>query len=156
MDPALTDALDLTLTSPAFDQGGQIDPVFTCNGDNQIPPLTFSGVPQAAVELAVTVVDEDADGYVHWVVAGLPSSMTGLNSDAIPEEAVFGTTDSGVSGWAGPCPPPGDDPHAYEFTLHAFAEPLGLQPGLEGRQAVEVIRQTAIESATLTAFYGTG
>ena len=147
-------ASGLRLTSPDVIEGEPLDPRFTCEGLNVVPELLVSGVPPAAAELAVAVVDLDADGFVHWVVAGLPPTTTRLAAGELPPGAVFGRTDSGVSGWDGPCPPPGDEPHRYEFRLYVAAEPLGLTPGLDGREAIAAIEAAAIDVTRLTAQYG--
>lgn len=151
--PGAPAAIGLTLTSPAFDEGGTIGESFTCNGLDVPPPLVFSGVPAQAAGLAVVVTDRDAGGYVHWVVAGLPVTITRLESGVIPPEAVTALADSGVAGWDGPCPPTDDDPHAYEFVVHALSEPIGLAPGLDGADAIALIEQASLASDVLVGFY---
>jgi hypothetical protein len=146
--------LRLTISSPSFADGAPLDPEFTCDGLNVPPPLTITGVPPSAVELAITVVDVDAGGDVHWVLTGVPPTVTQLDSGVVPPAAVSGLTDSGVAGWDGPCPPEGDGPHQYVFTVYALAEPLGLTPGTEGRQAIELIESSALlASARTTGTY---
>ena len=148
-----TSVSGLTLESPAFDEGGFIDPSSTCHGVNVPPTLVISGVPPGTAELAVTVTDVDADGFVHWVLTGLDPGITRLEAGLIPPDAQAARTDSGVESWDGPCPPAGDDPHAYHFAVHALPEPLGLAPGTTGREAIGLIEQAAIESDTLIGFY---
>lgn len=146
--------LGLTISSPSFADGQPLNPAFTCDGDNVPPPLTIVGAPEATVELALTVVDADADGYVHWVLAGIPRQVTQLESGVVPPEAVTARTDSGVDGWDGPCPPEADGPHRYVFTVHALAESIGLGPGLDGRAAIDLIESSAVlATATITATY---
>lgn len=144
---------ELTLESPAFDEGGFIDPSSTCHGVNVPPTLLISGVPPGTAELAITVTDVDADGFVHWVLGGLDPGIARIEAGLIPADARTARTDSGVDGWDGPCPPEGDDPHAYHFAVHALPEPVGLAPGITGREAIGLIEQAAIESDTLVGFY---
>jgi Raf kinase inhibitor-like YbhB/YbcL family protein len=146
--------LGLVLTSPAFTDGGILDPAFTCDGIDVPPPLEVSGVPATAAELAIVVTDRDADGFVHWVIAGLSPSVTRIESGVLPPAAVTARSDGGVQGWQGPCPPDGDAPHAYELVVYAAAEPIGLDAGLDGRQAISIIEGAAIASDVLTVFYG--
>lgn len=143
----------LTLASPDVDDGGFLDPEFTCDGRNVPPELVIDHLPPGTAELAVAVVDLDADGFVHWVVAGLAPTTTRIEPGATPPDAVFARTGTGVFGWDGPCPPPDDDPHRYRFSLFATAEPIGMAPDLDGRDAIGVIEDAAIEEAHLTVRY---
>ena len=143
----------LTLSSTAFVDGGFLDPAFTCDGVDVSPPLEVTGVPPTAVELAVVMVDTSADRRVHWVLTGLPASLTRIESGLIPPEARSARGDGGIEGWEGPCPPEGEDAHAYEFVVHALAEPAGLAPGIDGRQAIELLEQVSIGSDSLVGFY---
>ena len=42
---------------------------------------------------------------------------------ALPAGAVAGLTDYGIAGYQGPCPPQGDGPHHYKFTVSALDVP---------------------------------
>ena len=78
---------------------------------------------------AITVYDPDAptgSGFWHWVVFNIPAGATGLPKNAgdlkanlMPAGAVQSRTDFGIPGWGGPCPPKGDKPHHYIFTVFA-------------------------------------
>lgn len=144
----------MRVTSPDLVEGELVDPRVTCDGENVPPLLVFSGVPPSAAELAVAVVDLDADGYVHWLVTGLTPTTAQLGPGEVPAGAVQRRTDSGVEGWDGPCPPEGDEPHRYEVRLYAASEPIGLAPGLQAREAIEVVERAAIDVARLTVRYG--
>ncbi len=141
------------MTSPAFVDGGPLDARFTCDGADVPPPLAVTQVPLGTAELALTVTDEDADGYVHWIVAGLPPTLTTIDGGQLPAGAITVRGDAGTDGWSGPCPPTGDAAHHYDFTVYALAEALGLDAGLAARDAVAVIQQAAFASDVLTATY---
>lgn len=143
----------ITLTSPAFVEGAELDPTFTCDGTNVPPPLVIADVPAGAAELAITVTDRDAGGFVHWAVADIPPSATVLESGVVPEGAVTVRTDSGVMGWDGPCPPPGEPAHTYDFVVYAMAEPVDLPPGVNGSDAVATFERAAIASDGLFVTY---
>ncbi|OLB77662.1 MAG: hypothetical protein AUI14_15445 [Actinobacteria bacterium 13_2_20CM_2_71_6] len=59
----------LTVKSDAFADGKPIPEQFTCKGDGDPPPLTWSGTVAGAKNLAVVVNDPDAPngGYLHWI-----------------------------------------------------------------------------------------
>jgi Raf kinase inhibitor-like YbhB/YbcL family protein len=141
---APTTATTLRLTSPAFGNGQPIPPEYTCVGDDVSPPLAWTGVPAGTAELALVVRDPDADGFIHWVIAGLPPDAAGLARADPPAQAVEELNDFGRQGWSGPCPPSGT--HNYDFRLYALAEPSGLAAGAGGADAAG-----QLESATLLA-----
>lgn len=151
--PGFTSGDGLTLVSPSFASGAPLAADFTCDGLDVPPPLQVSGVPGTAAELAVAVTDRSADGYVHWVLTGLPTTVTAIEPGVVPPEATAAVTDGGILGWEGPCPPEGDGPHEYGFVVYALSEPLGLAPGTTGRDAIPLIEQSAIASSVLVGTY---
>lgn len=151
---AVLDAdVPLSVRSPGLAEGARLPVEHTCDGADVQPPLVFAGAPSAAAELAVAVVDLDADGYVHWVVAGLPAGTLRLDAGDLPPSAVEARAGDGEIGWRGPCPPPGDGAHRYEFRVYAMAEPVGLAPGLAGRDAVEILEEAAVDVGRYTLRY---
>lgn len=153
-DPAVgTEGGALTLTSPAFADGGPLPEDHTCDGLDVPPPLVIDDVPAGVVELAVVVTERADAGAVHWVLAGIPSVVTRLDSGVVPPEAVPARSSTGVEGWDGPCPPPGDAARIYDFLVYAMTEPIGLTPGLDARRAIELIEQAAVATGALSATY---
>lgn len=151
---AVDRAEPLSLRSPGLDDGDLMASAHTCDGRDVHPPLVIAGVPPGAAEVAISVVDVDAGGDVHWVVAGLDPTTGRLDAGVVPPGAVEARAEDGTTGWVGPCPPPGEDPHRYVFTLSVTAEPIGLAPGLPGREAIEIIDAAAIEVDRYTLRYG--
>lgn len=149
------DSGGLSVTSTAFADGEPIPVEYTCDGDETSPPLAFTGVPVGTAELAVVVRDPDADGFVHWVIAGIPADADGLDEGAPPSGAVEADNGFDEPGWAGPCPPEGN--HTYEFTVYALGEPSGLEDGAgaeDGAATVEDADATAV--ATLRGTFERG
>ncbi|MEQ1803758.1 MAG: YbhB/YbcL family Raf kinase inhibitor-like protein [Burkholderiaceae bacterium] len=109
---------------------------FGCTGGNVSPALTWSGVPAGTKSLALQIHDPDAptgSGFWHWAVYDISPSTTGLargagnNAASLPSGAYGGQSDfldTGATGsngnYGGPCPPAGDKPHRYVFTLYAL------------------------------------
>jgi Raf kinase inhibitor-like YbhB/YbcL family protein len=142
----------MTLTSPAFGEGGTLPDVYSCRGTNESPPLAWTNVPLDAVELGIVVTDADANGYVHWAVAGLDPALIGIAQNRLPEGAIVAKNSDGSLGWLGPCPP-GEFVHRYSFTLYALSQASGLADGAEALQAVATIAGLGEARATLTALY---
>jgi Raf kinase inhibitor-like YbhB/YbcL family protein len=110
---------------------------FGCAGGNVSPALAWRNVPAGTKSLSLLVHDPDAptgSGFWHWAVFNMPATTTGLAQGAgnapatLPAPAFGGTTDfldtgaTGANGnYGGPCPPAGDKPHRYVFTLYAVA-----------------------------------
>ena len=97
---------------------------------NISPSLSWKDPPAGTKSFAVTVYDPDAptgSGWWHWVVFNLPADVRSLPAGAgnpasgkLPKGAVQSLTDFGAPGYGGPCPPRGDRPHRYVFTVHAL------------------------------------
>jgi Raf kinase inhibitor-like YbhB/YbcL family protein len=121
--------MSLSLTSTAFQNGGAIPSVHTCEGKDTSPPLAWSGVPAGAKSLALIVDDPDAPDpgapkmtWVHWVLYGIPPAASGLPgavaSKDLPAGTREGTNDFKRTAYGGPCPPIGR--HRYFFKLYAL------------------------------------
>jgi Raf kinase inhibitor-like YbhB/YbcL family protein len=130
-------AQDMTVTSAEVSEGSaikdaQVANVFGCKGSNISPSLTWSGAPSDTKSFAITVYDPDAptgSGFWHWVVFNIPTSTTSVPLNAgdvkkklMPKGAIQSRTDFGTDGYGGPCPPQGDKPHHYIFTVYAVDE----------------------------------
>lgn len=141
--PAQAQTASFTLSSPDL-SSGKFDNQFVlngfgCKGQNVSPALQWSHVPAGTKSLALQVYDPDAptgSGFWHWAVYNIPADASGLargagNSAASLPAGAFGGntdfTDTGATGangnYGGPCPPVGDQPHHYIFTLFALAVP---------------------------------
>ena len=158
------------LTSPDFAEGSTLPQRFEfkgfgCAGDNQSPALRWSGAPAGTQSFAVTAYDPDAptgSGWWHWVVTNLPPQTTQLPANAgradgqgLPAGAVQGRTDFGTVGYGGACPPVGDAPHRYRFTVHALKVPrLDLPADASAALVGYMLHMNRIASTTVEARYG--
>ena len=115
-------AAQMSLSSPAFTDGGTIPRQFTCEGADQSPPLAWSGVPAGTTTLSLVVEDPDASNgtFVHWTVSGIPPSTASIAAGQVPAGASQGRNTRGATRYTGPCPPSGQT-HHYLFTLKALA-----------------------------------
>jgi Raf kinase inhibitor-like YbhB/YbcL family protein len=144
----------ITVTSPAFRDGGAIPKRFTCDGEDSSPALRWSGVPAGARELALVVEDPDADRFVHWTLLAIPPSATGIPADHVPAGVVETVNSFGKRSWGAPCPPEGDDPHRYVFALYASDGPLPLSQNSSPDDVRSALADHAIARGTLTGRFG--
>lgn len=154
----------LTLTSPAFADGGPIPRAHTCDGADLSPPLAWSGAPDGTKEFALIMDDPDAPAsvFVHWVLYTLPPTVTNLASGfpSEPETVRPVRARQGVNGfrrvgYGGPCPPKGPA-HRYVFTLYALDAELNLPPRATKDVLLAAIEGRVLDEATLTGKYGRG
>jgi len=163
-------AAGFKLESPDIKANGTMDKkfeanVFGCTGENKSPALKWSGAPKDTKSFAVTVYDPDAptgSGWWHWSVINIPASVMELKPDAgnvsnanLPQGARQVRIDYGVAAWGGACPPQGDKPHRYVFTVHALkTDKLDIPADATAALAGFMINANAIRKATFTAKYG--
>jgi Raf kinase inhibitor-like YbhB/YbcL family protein len=121
--------MSMQLTSPAFSHNDSIPDVYTCDGSDTSPPLSWEGVPEGTKSLVLIVEDPDAPDpraprmiWVHWVLYNIPATATGLAENAgrgaLPAGTFEGLNNWGRTGYGGPCPPIGR--HRYFFKLYSL------------------------------------
>lgn len=167
---SLVHAAGFSLSSPEIKSGGTIPKRFEfngfgCSGENKSPVLQWQGAPKGTQSFAVTAYDPDAptgSGWWHWSVINIPASVNGLASDAgavgganLPAGAAHVRIDYGVAGWGGTCPPQGDKPHRYVFTVYALkVDKLEIPVDATAALAGFMVRANSLGKASFTARYG--
>lgn len=160
-------AQGFTLKSP--DIGGQLSKSqvfsgFGCKGENISPELSWQNAPKNTKSYAVTAYDPDAptgSGWWHWVFFNIPNNITNLKAGAgnpqnnlAPKGSVQSVTDFGSTGYGGACPPSGDKPHRYIFTVYALdVEKLGADAKSSPALVGFFLNQHTIAKASLIAYY---
>jgi Raf kinase inhibitor-like YbhB/YbcL family protein len=156
----------IQVTSATFTAGGTL-PANTafkaCGGENRSPQLGWRNFPPATKSFVLICFDPDAptgSGFYHWCVANIPASVTALAEDAwdghLPPGVVQCMTDYGLSQYGGPCPPRGDAPHRYRFTIYALDVPTipGADPTMTGARLVFSMRGHLLAQGTLEGRFG--
>jgi Raf kinase inhibitor-like YbhB/YbcL family protein len=138
---------------------------FGCTGKNISPSLKWVSAPKNAKSFALSVYDPDAptgSGWWHWVVFNIPSDVMELKADAgnvqkkiAPAGSVQSMTDFGKPGFGGPCPPVGDKPHRYLFTVFALdVAKLDVDEKAGPALVGFMLNSHAIAKASLISYYG--
>ena len=149
----------LDVSSDAFARDGQIPAVYTCDGTDISPSLSWGHVPQGTASIAILVADPDAPGgtFIHWVAYNIPPGTRGIPAGApgknvLPAGSVQGMNDMGRQGYAGPCPPMGK-PHHYHFTVYALDSTINLTGRREGRMLAEALVGHILAQGELVGIY---
>jgi len=144
----------MTLTSPAFRDGGTIPTRFTCSGKDVSPPLRWRDVPVAARELELLVEDPDAGRFVHWSLLRIPPTIHFIGENDPPAGTIETENGFGDKRWGGPCPPEGKGPHRYVFALYATDAALGLDASASADDVRAAIAMHAVATGRLTGRFG--
>lgn len=162
-------AAEFTVTSAQVREGRrvldeQVFNSFGCQGGNISPELRWKGAPSDTKSFAVTVYDPDApsgSGWWHWVIFNIPASVTSLDKNAgsstaglAPGGSIQSRTDFGKPGYGDPCPPVGDKPHRYQFTVYALkTDKLPLDENAPAAMVGYYLHQNLIKKAVMTGRY---
>lgn len=149
----MSEMVDMSISSPAFDNNGDIPAKYSCDADNINPELVFEGVPSDAVSLVLIVDDPDAPGgtWVHWTVWNIDPGTISIAENSAPAGSVQGNTDFGVPGYGGPCPPSGE--HRYFFKLFALDTTLDLAASATASDIESAMEGHILASAELVGLY---
>jgi Raf kinase inhibitor-like YbhB/YbcL family protein len=165
---ARTMTAGFTLTSADITEGEPIAAMhafngFGCAGANLSPALSWSGAPPETKSFALTCFDPDAPsgGFWHWIVFNIPPNVAHLprgagdpKSPAAPKGATQSRTDYRTTGYGGPCPPPADKPHRYQFTIFAVdVARLGADERSSASTVGSNLKLHTLAKATLTGLY---
>jgi hypothetical protein len=153
----------MTISSTAFGEEEPMPAMFSADGQNISPPLSWIGIPTEAQTLALIVEDPDAptpNPYVHWLAYNIPATVVELPA-AIPTEAHLtmpaeiwqGRNSALKIGYTGAAPPKGDTPHRYFFQLFALDRRLDLSGGAGRSGLVSAMQSHVIAKGVLIGTY---
>lgn len=162
-DPALNVPETIHVESVAFDNDAAIPPIFTADGEKELPPLRWRHTPDGAA--AIVLVVEDADSPTPApLVHALAIKTPGRDDDLIPgalsrEKAAeaeglrLGRNSFKRATWLPPDPPPGHGPHRYAFQIYA----VDHLPAIDGhpgkREILEILRGHTLAKGCVIGIY---
>lgn len=144
----------------AFENGGEIPTEYTCDGNDSSPEIRWQDIPDESEYLAIIMDDPDAPSgtFTHWVIYGIPASLTGLKAGVPVDSEIYhgirqGANGFGRTGYGGPCPPKGR-PHRYYFRLYAIGSTLKLKGGARRHELEKEMSGRVIAEAVYMGTYG--
>lgn len=154
--------MNMTITSSAFTENKSIPSLYTCEGKDFSPALSWQNVPSEAKSLVLIVDDPDAPDpkapkmtYVHWVLYNIPPQTMGLPENVgvtnLPQGTLNGLNDWQREGYGGPCPPIGE--HRYFFKLYALNAVLPDLHKPTKAQLLQAMEGKVIQEAQLMGVY---
>ncbi len=155
--------MTVKVESSAIGSGQPIPRQYTGEGEDISPPLSWSGVPDGAKELALICDDPDAptpEPWVHWVIYKIAASTPGLGPNVAttaapdaPAGALQGVNSWGRVGYGGPMPPPGHGVHHYHFKVYALDAPLDVKAGLDKNALLKAMSGHVMAQGELIGTY---
>lgn len=139
--------------------GAPIDPLYTCDGADVAPAISWVGVPEGTQELAFVMIDdttgeEGGQAFIHWVLAGIDPAEITLIEDETPVGGIVGLNFFGNVAYNGPCPPPDDEPHDYRIVGYALNQQTELADGTPAIEFIDFLDDVAIGTTDLSGTYG--
>ena len=137
--------ITISVTSPAFADGGEIPSRYAGTGEEVSPPLAIDGLP---ADTASVVIMDDIDAPVigtvyHWVLWNIPP-VAEIPGDVPKEKEIpsLGGARQGRNtlfriGYIGPNPPKGT--HRYRIHVYALDTMLDLAPGAGHRKLTKAM-----------------
>ncbi|MBV8185150.1 MAG: YbhB/YbcL family Raf kinase inhibitor-like protein [Hyphomicrobiales bacterium] len=167
LEPPMTQAASpsFTVTSPEFADGALLSSRHAgnagdCGGENISPALAWSGAPDGTKSFAIVVYDPDGGkglGSVHFVAYDISPQTRSFAEGAGASASggfVGGTNTRGVQAYSGPCPPVGDQPHHYVFSVYALDIPPGtLGGGLTRDAFLQAARGHVLAASSIVLRY---
>jgi len=157
----------MSLTSPAFADGGMMPAKHAQTGRDVSPPLTWSGAPDSTQSFVLVVHDADAaigdgtDDLLHWMVWAIPGTTTSL-AEGIAQGPQSANGMRQISGtgpyYRGPAAPSSGPAHHYVFELYALdialnTPAVGLAPPAARAAVMAAMASHIRGKAVLVGFY---
>lgn len=151
----------LAVSSPAFEDGGELPVQFACDGVGDSPPFEIETVPEPTAALAV--VGRSTVGVLNnptlWTLWNVPRETERIPA-ALPRtptvpalgDARQGARSGGEAGYRPPCPPR-EQAFDHWFQVYALETRLEVPGGTPNEQALEAIEPASLASTRITVSY---
>jgi Raf kinase inhibitor-like YbhB/YbcL family protein len=145
----------LQLRSQSFVNNGSIPQIFTCDGADLSPQLSWQNPPPATQSFVLIMEDPDAPRgtWIHWVLFNIPAHVLEMPEAVqyLPEGVQVGKNSWGHASYGGPCPP--GQEHRYFFDLYAMDCLLSLDHGVDYETLKKAMEGHVLDHAQLMGKY---
>ncbi|HAT31115.1 MAG TPA: YbhB/YbcL family Raf kinase inhibitor-like protein [Janthinobacterium sp.] len=158
-------AAPLTVSSTSFAENGPIAALQAgntgnCGGKGISPQLAWANLPAGAKSVAILALDPDGAkglGVSHWVAYNIDAGRGQLKQGEGTVDGggvTVGKNVAGLSAYRGMCPPSGDAPHHYIFSVIASdLAPGALPPGLNREELLAALKGHALGGQSTLGTY---
>lgn len=144
-----------SIKTNAFLNNSAMPTLYTCDGKDISPELSWNNAPSKARAFALIMSDPDAPNgtWYHWVIYNIPANTKQLaENSSLPAGTLTGKNSWGKAQYNGPCPPKGSA-HKYIFTLYALDTLLNLKANEDTQTVLSQVKNHTIQSTDITAIY---
>ena len=152
----------LTLTTPAFTDGGTIPDKYTEAAKTApvSPVLTWTNAPVNTVSFAVfvhdpdTALDKTPREFVHWIIFNIPGTARGLplgvpDDARLPDGSIQLMNSGNKVGYMGMGAPAAGPAHHYTFAVFALDATLKLGPDASQADVLEAMKGHVLDKGVL-------
>jgi Raf kinase inhibitor-like YbhB/YbcL family protein len=155
----------MKVSSSSFSENGVIPALHggntgDCGGKGVSPQISWANLPAGSKSVAVLAFDPDGAkglGVSHWVAYNIAAERGKLKQGEGQTDGAGATVGKNVAGqtaYRGMCPPVGDAPHHYIFTVVATdLEPNALPPGLSREDLLAALKGHALGGQSTVGYY---
>ena len=145
------------LSSPVIGTDSLLPLDYTCRGSSSSLPLSWRGVPEGTVSLALVMYHfaSPTDIHCYWIIYDIPAETDSLTKNATGIGKMGINSVNGKMQYTPPCSQ-GPGLRDYCFTLYALSghPQFSIEPDSVNRSAIlNAIKDITISSATLKVYY---
>lgn len=165
LSAGIAHAAPMKVSSSSFPDNGVIPPLHggntgDCGGQGVSPQIAWTNLPAGTQSVAVLAFDPDGAkglGVSHWVAYNIAAGRGQLKQGEGQTDGTGATVGKNVAGqtaYRGMCPPIGDAPHHYIFTVIATdLAPTALPPGLSRDALLAALKGHALGGQSTVGYY---
>ena len=146
----------MTVSTTAADKKGNFPVLYTCDGKDVSPEISWQNAPANTATFALTITDPDAPGglFYHWILYNMPKETNHLDqgTEKLPVGTLEAANTWGKHHYQGPCPPKGST-HRYVISVYALNKPFDLGMDVDGDTLDLSLHGHVLQKAMYTVTY---